>query len=136
MTRYIRLDPICPCSVRPSHRPLAVARPIAHRFDSIALGGLMDQKTVLLVEDDLEIRDVLQDLLEREGYDVIPATNGKQALDYLTLDARAHADLVILDLMTPILTGWQVLDQLRQDPSLSRVPVIVVTATAADKPSG
>lgn len=96
----------------------------------------MEPKTVLLVEDDLEIRDVLQDLLEREGYDVIPATNGKQALDYLTLDASAHADLVILDLMTPIVTGWQVLDQLRRDPSLSQVPVIVVTATAAEKPTG
>jgi CheY-like chemotaxis protein len=96
----------------------------------------MRAKTVLLVEDDLEIRDVLQDLLESEGYDVIPAANGKQAIDYLTLDRDAHPDLIILDLMTPIVTGWQVLDRLRRDPAFTKVPVIVVTATTADKPSG
>jgi CheY-like chemotaxis protein len=96
----------------------------------------MRAKTVLLVEDDLEIRDVLQDQLEREGYDVVPATNGKQAIDYLDMDANAHPDLIILDLMTPIVTGWQVLERLRGDPELSRVPVIVVTATSGDKPSG
>jgi CheY-like chemotaxis protein len=97
---------------------------------------MSDSKTVLVVEDDLEIRDVLQDLLEREGYDVVPATNGKQAIDYLTLDTNSHPDLIILDLMTPIVTGWQVLERLRGHPGLSRVPVIVVTATHADKPTG
>ena len=92
-------------------------------------------KTVLLVEDDLDVRDVVQDLLEKEGYDVVPATNGKQALDYLDQKADGHPDLVILDLMTPIVTGWQVLERLRQ-PELSHVPVIVVTATTGDKPTG
>jgi CheY-like chemotaxis protein len=93
-------------------------------------------KTVLLVEDDLDVRDVLQDLLEKEGYDVVPATNGKQALDYINLDQNGHLDLVILDLMTPIVTGWQVLENLRRHPELSHVPVIVVTAATGDKPSG
>jgi CheY-like chemotaxis protein len=96
----------------------------------------MRAKTVLVVEDDLEIRDVLQDQLEAEGYDVVPAANGKQALDYLTLDAVSHPDLIILDLMTPIVTGWQVLERLRGDPLLRGVPVIVVTAISGDKPSG
>jgi two-component system response regulator CpxR len=91
-------------------------------------------KTVLLVEDDLAIRDALQDQLERDGYDVVPATNGKQAIDYL--DADTAPDLIILDLMTPIVTGWQVLERLRANPALARIPVIVVTAIGSDKPSG
>src|SRR5689334_22162272 len=94
------------------------------------------RKTVLLVEDDLAIRDVLQDQLEEEGHDVVPATNGRQAIEYLTLDATSTPDLIILDLMTPIVTGWQVLERLRADPTLARIPVIVVTATNADKPGG
>ena len=69
-------------------------------------------RTVLLVEDDLDIRDVLQDLLEGEGYDVIPAANGKQALDFLTLNDPPGADLVILDLMMPMVSGWEVLDRM------------------------
>jgi CheY-like chemotaxis protein len=91
-------------------------------------------KTVLLVEDDLTIRDILQDQLEEDGYDVVPASNGRQAIEYLTADALP--DLIILDLMTPIVTGWQVLEHLRGQPELARIPVIVVTATSGNKPSG
>lgn len=95
----------------------------------------MQGKTVLLVEDDHTIRDLLQDQLEEDGYDVVPASNGKQALDYLILDASPPPDLIILDLMTPLVTGWQVLEHLRSDPALARVPVIVVTATSANRPA-
>jgi CheY-like chemotaxis protein len=91
-------------------------------------------KTVLLVEDDLTIRDILQDQLEEDGYDVVPASNGRQALEYLTEDSLP--DLIILDLMTPIVTGWQVLEHLRGEPALARIPVIVVTASSGNKPSG
>jgi CheY-like chemotaxis protein len=96
----------------------------------------MRPKTVLLVEDDLAIRDVMQDQLEEDGYDVVPASNGRQAIEYLTLDASTRPDLIILDLMTPIVTGWQVLEQLRASPRLSSIPVIVVTASSANKPGG
>jgi CheY-like chemotaxis protein len=95
----------------------------------------MTSKTILLVEDDFAIRDVVQDLLEGEGFDVVPAANGKQAIDYLRARG-SHPDLVILDLMTPIVTGWQVLEMLRHDPGLSGVPVIVVTATQGNRPTG
>jgi CheY-like chemotaxis protein len=97
--------------------------------------GDMAHKTILLVEDDLEIRDVMQDLLEEQGYDVVPAANGKQAIDYLTLD-EARPDLMILDLMTPIVTGWQVLQTVRQQPTLAELPVIVISASRTDRPSG
>jgi CheY-like chemotaxis protein len=96
----------------------------------------MGNKTVLLVEDDLEIRDILQDVLEAEGFDVFPASNGKQALDFLTLNQPQHADLVILDLMMPMISGWQVLETMNKDPNLSEIPVMVLSAVARDKPEG
>ena len=96
----------------------------------------MRGRTVLLVEDDLDVRDVLQDLLEERGYDVIPAGNGKQALEYLRMDSSSRPDVVILDLMMPLVTGWQVLEAMRSDPGLARVPVVVVTAVTRDRPSG
>lgn len=95
------------------------------------------EKKVLLVEDDLDLRDVVQDVLEEEGYDVIPAADGRQALEYLRVTSRS-ADapaLLILDLMMPIVSGWAVLEAMRSDPSL-RVPVIVVSAGAGSRPNG
>jgi CheY-like chemotaxis protein len=94
----------------------------------------MRARTVLLVEDDLDIRDVLQDVLESDGYDVIPAANGKQALDFLTLNDPPGADVVILDLMMPMISGWDVLRRMAEDPRLQSIPVIVVSAVAPEKP--
>jgi CheY-like chemotaxis protein len=96
----------------------------------------MAPSTILLAEDDLEIRDVVQDLLEEIGCDVIPARTGKQALDFLSNDPRSPPDMVILDLMMPLVTGWQVLEVIQRDPVLSGVPVVVLTAATQDRPSG
>ncbi|MEO5767817.1 MAG: response regulator [Polyangia bacterium] len=96
----------------------------------------MRTSTILLAEDDLEIRDAVQELLEEKGYDVIPARTGRQALDFLSLDPRSPPDLVILDLMMPIVTGWQVLETIQHDPALSKVPVVILTATSQDRPTG
>ena len=82
----------------------------------------MTTRTVLLVEDDLDVRDTLQDLLESEGFDVIPAANGKQAIDFLTLNDPPGADLVILDLMMPMVSGWEVLEVMTDDPRLAEIP--------------
>lgn len=90
----------------------------------------------MLAEDDLEIRDIVQELLEQRGYDVIPARTGRQALDFLSLDPRSPPDVVILDLMMPIVTGWQVLDAIQHNPALASVPVVILTATSQDRPSG
>jgi CheY-like chemotaxis protein len=91
-------------------------------------------KTVLLVEDDADIRDSLQDILEDEGFDVIPAANGKQAIDFLTLNEPAGADLVILDLLMPMVSGWEVLEKMTGDTKLNDIPVLVLSAAAAPKP--
>ena len=97
----------------------------------------MAQKTVLVVEDDPDIRDIVQDLLESEGYDVIPASHGRQALEFLSgVKQGAKPDLVILDMMMPLVDGRQVLETMRNDLLLSSIPVLVISAVAREKPEG
>lgn len=97
------------------------------------------QKTVLLAEDDLEIRDILQDLLEAEGYDVVPASHGRQALEFLeaALAGRGKLpDLVMLDLMMPLVDGNEVLATMRSNPQLASIPVVVLSAVVNERPTG
>lgn len=96
----------------------------------------MSDKRVLLAEDDQDLRDGMQEFLEENGYDVIPARTGRQALDLLALDLQSRPDIVILDLMMPIITGWQVLEEMKQRPHLAHIPVIVLTAVSQDMPTG
>jgi CheY-like chemotaxis protein len=96
----------------------------------------MEKKTVLLAEDDLEIRDILQDLLEAEGYDVVPASHGRQALDFLQSSRGDLPDLVVLDLMMPLVDGNKVLEAMKGDPALSAIPVVVLSAVARERPAG
>ena len=97
----------------------------------------MVQKTVLVVEDDPDIRDIVQDLLESEGYDVIPASHGKQALEFLWgVKKTAKPDLVILDMMMPLVDGRQVLEAMQGDPELASIPVLVISAVVREKPAG
>jgi CheY-like chemotaxis protein len=113
-----------------AHDPLSRLAVSGGGIDKAATG-----MTVLLAEDDQDIRDVVQEVLEERGYDVIPARTGRQALDFLTID-EARPDVVILDLMMPIMTGWQVLEEIRQRPDLLKIPVIVLTAVSQDMPTG
>jgi CheY-like chemotaxis protein len=91
-------------------------------------------QTILLVEDDSDVRESLQDILEDEGFDVVPASNGKQAIDFLTLNDPPGADLVILDLLMPMVSGWEVLQRMSTEPRLAGVPVIVLSAVATPRP--
>jgi CheY-like chemotaxis protein len=97
----------------------------------------MAQKTVLLVEDDPDIRDIVQDVLEAEGYDVVPASHGKQALEFLDgTRGGVRPVLVILDMMMPLLDGKHVLDAIKSDHALSSIPVVVMSAVTHEKPVG
>ncbi len=80
---------------------------------------------VLLVEDEEPLRRVMKDLLEREGYVIIEARDGVQAID--EVDRRAP-DVIILDLNLPGLDGYGVLQQLRSRPATSHIPIMVLTA--------
>ena len=80
---------------------------------------------VLLVEDEEQLRRVMKDLLQREGYIVAEARDGIQALD----EVDRHApDVIILDLNLPGLDGYGVLAQLRSRPATREIPVMVLTA--------
>ena len=83
------------------------------------------KKTVLLVEDEAALRHVLRDLLEREGFTVVEAADGVEALDEID---RSAPDVLVLDLNLPRLDGYGVLSHLRARASTAKLPVIVLTA--------
>jgi CheY-like chemotaxis protein len=87
----------------------------------------MNRSSILIVEDDHDIRVSLRMALEVEGYSVSSAADGKQAMEML-LNGQCKPSLIILDLMMPLVNGWQVLDQLKAHPQLSRIPVLVTSA--------
>jgi CheY-like chemotaxis protein len=89
------------------------------------LNGRNGIRTVLLVEDEDGLRRVLKDLLEREGYHVVEATDGVHALDEID---RHAPDVVVLDLNLPRLDGYGVLSHLRARPQTAKLPVLVLTA--------
>jgi CheY-like chemotaxis protein len=88
-------------------------------------GGREPQATVLLVDDEDQLRRVMKDLLEREGYRVTEAQNGIEALDQVD---RHAPDIVVLDLNLPGLDGYGVLSHLRSRPATAKIPVVVLTA--------
>ena len=83
------------------------------------------QQRILLVEDEDQLRLVLRDLLEREGFTVVEATDGVHALDAIDRDAP---DAIVLDLNLPRLDGFQVLNHIRARAATATIPVLVLTA--------
>ena len=85
--------------------------------------------TILCIEDEAEMIDLLRLMLEREGYRFIGAHGGEAGLRRIR---EENPDLVLLDLMMPGVDGWEVYRQLQADPALDGIPVIVVTAKAQE----
>ena len=85
--------------------------------------------TILVADDDTDIRDLVVFKLEQAGYDVVPVGDGLAALE----GVRRHApDLCVLDLMMPGLSGLDVCAELRRDPTTAALPVIMLTAKAQE----
>ncbi len=84
--------------------------------------------TVLVVDDDIDLRETLCDALEQAGHQAIAAREGQDALRVLRGD-RAIS-LVLLDLMMPVMTGWEFRKVQLADPTIADIPVIVMTAAA------
>ena len=82
---------------------------------------------ILLVEDDHALRDTLADVLADEGYEVACAANGRDALD--KLGRGLLPDLIVLDLVMPVMDGWAFRDAQRQKPELARIPMVVLSAS-------
>jgi len=90
----------------------------------------MARKKILVVDDEQDILTLLVSILKSENYEVITASNGEEAL---TAIKTKHPDAVILDIMMPKLDGMQVLQKIREDPEISSLPVIMLTAKAGDE---
>lgn len=82
---------------------------------------------VLVVDDDLAIRDMLVSLLEDEGHHAVGVADGQEALDYLQADAE-RPDLILLDLMMPRVDGWAFYAAQQADKKLAQIKVIVLSA--------
>ena len=82
---------------------------------------------VLIVDDDLDIREALSQILEDQGFDVVTAANGQEALALLR-GLEVRPSVILLDLMMPIMDGYGFLDAYRDDASLAVVPVAIITA--------
>jgi len=80
--------------------------------------------TILVVDDEKDILELLKYNLEKDGYRVLTAQNGKEALKL----ARQNPELVVLDIMMPELDGWEVCKAIRKDPATSKIPIIILTA--------
>jgi CheY-like chemotaxis protein len=90
-------------------------------------------KAIWIVEDDKEIREVTLELFEMEGYDVKAFANGREALDALEESERLP-NLILLDLMMPVMDGWEFRRRQLADSRLNKIPVVVATADGGALP--
>ena len=89
----------------------------------------MKKGTILVIDDEKDLIELVRYNLEKEGFDVIAATDGQSGLEVVK---KHRPDLVMLDLMMPGLDGLQVCQRLRADPRSGRIPVIMLTAKATE----
>jgi CheY-like chemotaxis protein len=85
---------------------------------------------ILVVEDNDDVREMMAVTLELEGHDVSTAVNGRDAL--AKLHAGSKPCLILLDLMMPVMNGWEFQSALNRDPQLRDVPVVVVSAATSE----
>ena len=88
----------------------------------------MSNTTILIVDDEQRMRKLVRDYMIREGYVVLEASNGRQALEIFHSDAKVS--LIILDVMMPEMDGWQVCTEIRKT---SKVPIIMLTAKSDER---
>ena len=90
---------------------------------------------ILVVEDDVNTRKLMQAVLSQNGYEPVPATDGVEALDILD---KKHIDLILLDIMMPRMDGYEFTEIIRGNQMLRDIPILMVTAreTPADKRKG
>ena len=84
-------------------------------------------KTILIIEDEVDIRSFIARVLQLEGYNVLEASDGTRGMEIIKKNPIA---LVLLDLRLPGPDGWSVLREIKRNPELARIPVVVLTAIA------
>jgi CheY-like chemotaxis protein len=88
-------------------------------------------KRILVVEDDTSIRELLVELLESEGYSVVSAVNGLEGLK--VLQSESHPDLILIDLMMPVMDGYSFRTEQLKNVIWSKIPTVVMSAEANAK---
>jgi CheY-like chemotaxis protein len=86
---------------------------------------------VLIVEDDADLREMMAQLLTLEGFRAETVANGRDALEYLRRGDRP--EIILLDLMMPVMDGWEFRRRQRADPAVADVPVVVLSALDASR---
>lgn len=84
-------------------------------------------KLVMIIEDDIEIRNILEETLEFYSYETIAAANGREALEILK-HSKNLPQLILLDLMMPIMNGWDFAKEIKNHKELTGIPILVVSA--------
>jgi len=95
---------------------------------------MVPMHTVLVLEDEDDLRESMRDLLEDNGYAVVAVRDGREALD--ALPRIQHVCIVVLDLVMPQMNGWDFFDAMRAVPQMADVPVVVHSSAAARAPAG
>ena len=87
-----------------------------------------DPYLVLVVDDDHDLRETLRAILEDEGFATLGASNGQEAMELLRRKGQPRPHVILLDLMMPVMTGFDLFDSIRSDGSLGSIPVVFMTA--------
>jgi two-component system, chemotaxis family, chemotaxis protein CheY len=98
--------------------PMAGAQPVP-------MPGTESSKDILVVDDDPYLCEIMTDVLETEGHEIRSASNGEEALARIR-ERKPH--LVLLDLMMPVMNGWEVAAALRSNPEWADIPIVLITA--------
>jgi len=108
--------------------------PQPHGFVGSDPKQIITSRSVLVVDDDPDLRDITRFVLEGEGFEVVTAEDGSEALQ--RLHAGELPAVVLLDLMMPVMNGYQFLEEVAKDPSLRELPIVVLTAAASPEVPG
>lgn len=90
----------------------------------------MSKPTILIVDDEQDLLDMIEYNLHKEGYDVLQSTRGQEGIE---VARKEDPDLILLDIMMPGMDGFEVCDIMRQDPKLKQKPIIFLTARSEEE---
>jgi CheY-like chemotaxis protein len=102
--------------------------PASHGYSTPSSGaGTESEPTVLIVDDDAQIREALSILLDDEGIRCVTASNGAEAIRLLC-ENKLRPDMIVLDLMMPIMNGWEFRVAQLANPGIATIPTVILTA--------
>lgn len=93
---------------------------------------MLEPRRLLLIDDDEDLRESMSEALESAGFKVASAANGKEALDRLS--SEELPEVILLDLLMPVMNGWQFCEQRKKDPRLAHIPIIAMSAAVSKDP--